>query len=169
MWAFSFLSTDSTPWSLCTSWYAHRNSSSRRSLNLMASPSWPSREERISFSSLRRGSLMSRLLATLLATSPPVLLHCPLILCVGTSFPCMRVMDDVGWVETVELKPDGLGRLQLLSRRRATSRARQRASLPWSAERRSSTSSLRAATSSGEERRGDCKTCSESETQSLLI
>lgn len=149
MWPFSFLSADSTPWSLCTSWYAHRSSSSRRSLNLIASSSCPSREERISFSSLRRGSLISRLLPTLLAPSPPALLHFPLILCVGTSLPCIRVMEVVGWVEPVELKLDGLGRLRLLSRLTATSSARQRASLPCSAERRSSTSSLRAATSTG--------------------
>lgn len=96
MWAFSFLSADSTPWSLRTSWYAHRSSSSRRSLYLMASSSCPSREERISFSSLRRGSLMSRLLAALLAPSPPATLLCPLILRVGTSFPCMSVMEVAG-------------------------------------------------------------------------
>lgn len=151
MWAFSFLSADSTPWSLRTSWYAHRSSSSRRSLYLMASSSCPSREERISFSSLRRGSLMSRLLAALLAPSPPATLLCPLILRVGTSFPCMSVMEVVGWVGTVELKLGEEGMVRLRSRRRATSRARQRASLPCSAERRSSTSSLRAATSSGAE------------------
>lgn len=152
IWAFSLFSADSTPWSLWTSWYAHCNSSSRRLLNLMASSSCPSREERMSFSSLRRGSLMSRLLTTLLSPSP-VLLHCPLILCVGSSFPWIRVMEVVGRAETVQLKLEGFERLWVLSRRRATSKARQRASLPCSAERRSSTSSLRAATSSGEERR----------------
>lgn len=152
MIVFSFLSADSITWSLCTSWYAHRSSSSRRSLNLMASFSCPSREERISFSSLRRGSLMSRLLATFFTPSPIALLHCPLILWVGTSFPLLKVMDVVGWAETAKLW--GLGRLLWLrSCRSATSSARQRASLPCSAERRSSTSSLRAATSSGEGRR----------------
>lgn len=152
IWAFSFFSADSTPRSLWTSWYAHCNSSSRRLLNLMASSSCPSREERRSFSSLRRGSLMSRLLTTLLSPSPG-LLHCPLILCVGSSFPWIRVMEVVGRAEAVQLKLEGFEWLWVLSRRRATSKARQRASLPCSAERRSSTSSLRAATSSGEERR----------------
>lgn len=98
---------------------------------------------------------MSRFLSGLFAPSPPFLLHCPLILCVGTSFPCKRAMEVVARVEAVLLTVDESEMQWLLSRLRATSRARQRASLPCSAERRSSTSSLRAATSSGDERRED--------------
>lgn len=60
-------------------------------------------------------------------------------------------MDVVG-VETAELKIEGGEGALLLDRLRATSKARQRASLLCSAERRSSTSSLRAESSSGEER-----------------
>lgn len=61
-------------------------------------------------------------------------------------------MDVVG-VETAELKIEDRGEgALLLDRLRATSKARQRASLLCSAERRSSTSSLRAESSSGEER-----------------
>lgn len=102
IWVFSFLSAASTPCNLRTSWYAHCSSSSRCLLNLMASSSCPSREERISFSSLRSGSLISRFLATLLAESPAALLSCPLILWVGTSFPWINVMEVLGF-ETVGL------------------------------------------------------------------
>lgn len=110
---------------------------------------------------------MSRLLNDLLSLSPAAAaLDCPLILRVGTSFPCTRVMEVVG-DETADLKPEGEEMVRLLSRRRVTSRARQRASLPCSAERRSSTNSLRAATSSGEER--DCEAFVESKTKSLFI
>lgn len=90
---FSFLRADSAPCSLCTSWYAQRSSSSNRSLNLMASSSCPSREARISFSSLTRGSLVSLLLGTFLTPSPTLELLWPLILCVGTSFPSLKVRD----------------------------------------------------------------------------
>lgn len=145
IWVFSFLRADSRACNLRTSWKAQRSSFSRHSLNFMASCSWPSRDERMSFSSLSSGSLASRLLAA--APLDP-----PLILCVGTSFPSLKLMEEK--VEVLFLMPVGEDRLRLRSRLRATSRARQRASLPCSADRRSSTSSLRAAASSGRQSTG---------------